>query len=145
MVQLPLAAESGNAGTVLPQRHPAGDSCHVLLIEDNEDNRQTLAAVLAIYGHRVSEARDGSEGLRLAASVKPDIAVIDIGLPGVDGYEVARRLRAVPVTSAIRLIAVTGYGQAEDRQRALDAGFDAHLVKPVEPARLLDTILRLRH
>jgi two-component system, sensor histidine kinase len=62
----------------------------------------------------------------------------------VNGYEVARRLRAAPATSTIRLIAVTGYGQAEDRQRALDAGFDAHLVKPVEPARLLETITRLR-
>lgn len=139
-VQLPLAAEPGNAGNLPRPRLGAGEGRRVLLVEDNEDHRQTLAAVLGIYGHAVAEAADGNEGLRAAQSDKPDVAVVDIGLPGIDGYELARRLREDPVTCGIRLIAVTGYGQAEDRRRALDAGFDAHLVKPVEPARLLETI-----
>lgn len=139
-VQLPLAAETGSAGSIPAPRAASGEGCRVLLVEDNEDNRQTLAAVLTIYGHTVTEAANGSEGLRLAVADKPEVAVVDIGLPGIDGYELARRLRSTPATSSIRLVAVTGYGQAEDRQRALDAGFDTHLVKPVEPGRLLETI-----
>ncbi|HYD59608.1 MAG TPA: ATP-binding protein [Noviherbaspirillum sp.] len=142
-VRLPLAAEPGNAGTHPIMQGGAGEGCRVLLVEDNEDNRQTLAAVLNIYGHTVVEAMDGNNGLRAAMSDRPDVAVVDVGLPGIDGYEFARRLRDDPATSGIRLVALTGYGQAEDRQRALDAGFDAHLVKPVEPGRLLETINRL--
>jgi len=142
-VQLPLAAETGNAGKLGVARTPGGEGCRVLLVEDNEDNRQTLAAVLEIYGHTVSEAADGNAGLQAAMENKPDVAIVDIGLPGIDGYEVARRLRASPDTRGIRLVAVTGYGQEEDRARALAAGFDAHLVKPVEPARLLEAINRL--
>lgn len=144
-VQLPLAADAGGAGSLATARPEQNKGCRVLLVEDNEDNRQTLAAVLGIYGHTVTEAVDGSEGLQMASSNPPDVAVVDIGLPGIDGYELARRLRAEPATSRVRLIAVTGYGQAEDRARALEAGFDAHLVKPVEPARLLETIARLLH
>jgi len=139
-VQLPLAASAGGAGRALPPRPAGGNACRVLLVEDNEDNRQTLAAVLSIYGFQVTEASDGHLGVRAATAERPDVAVVDIGLPGIDGYEVARRLRAAPETRHIRLIAVTGYGQAEDRERALAAGFDAHLIKPVEPARLLEAI-----
>jgi signal transduction histidine kinase len=142
-VQLPLAAMPGSAGSIHAPLPDGGKGCRVLLVEDNEDNRQTLAAVLAIYGHRVSEAIDGNEGLEAAMTEVPDVAVVDIGLPGIDGYELARRLRSAPATRHLILIAVTGYGQAEDRARALEAGFDAHLVKPVEPARLLDAINRL--
>jgi len=105
--------------------------CRILLIEDNEDGREMMATMLAGYGHEVLEAADGIEGLRIAATGKPDIALVDIGLPSIDGYEVARRLRANPVTMDIRLIALTGYGLAEDQQRALEAGFDLHLVKPI--------------
>jgi len=142
-VQLPLATAPANAdGNPLSVPAKAG-GCRILLIEDNEDNRQTMAAVLAIYGYTVIEAAEGNTGLQLAASEKPDVAVIDIGLPELDGYEIARRVRAHPATSAIRLVAVTGYGQEEDRRRALDAGFDEHLVKPVEPSRLLQVIGRL--
>jgi signal transduction histidine kinase len=137
-VRLPLAETVPSApapAAVLPESRP-----RVLLVEDNEDSRLTLAMVLQIYGHEVLEARDGPEGLRIALAQQPDVAVVDIGLPGLDGYEFARRLRAAPEGERIALVALTGYGQAEDRQRALDAGFDAHLVKPVEPARLLDVI-----
>lgn len=142
-VQLPLATEPVHVRSAAAPRTANEEGRRVLLIEDNEDNRQTLAAVLSIYGHTVIEAADGNQGLQAASTGNPDVAVIDIGLPGIDGYEVARRLRASPATRDIRLVAVTGYGQANDRERALAAGFDVHLVKPVEPARLLETILRL--
>ncbi|MFB9245393.1 response regulator [Massilia antarctica] len=109
----------------------------VLLIEDNEDGRDMMAMMLEAQQYRVDTAVDGFDGLRQAGAARPDIALVDIGLPGIDGYEVARRMRADPATSTVRLIALTGYGQDSDRARALDAGFDAHLVKPVDMARLV--------
>jgi CheY-like chemotaxis protein len=84
----------------------------------------------------VEVAADGPEGLAKLLASPPDIALIDIGLPGMSGYEVARRARSQPHLSGVRLVALTGYGQPEDRQRALSAGFDAHVVKPIEPAEL---------
>jgi len=103
----------------------------VLIIEDSDDTRQMLHAALALSGHEVREARNGATGLAVAAEVAPDIALIDIGLPDIDGYEVARRLRADPTNGHIALIALSGYGQPADLQRAYDAGFDSHLTKPV--------------
>jgi signal transduction histidine kinase/ActR/RegA family two-component response regulator len=145
VVQLPPATPQAiMMDASLSQAATAGEGCRILLVEDNEDNRQTLAAVLNLYGHRVTQAADGNEGLHLALSDPPDVAVVDIGLPGVDGYEVARRLRSMPATRAIGLVAVTGYGQSEDERKALDAGFDLHLVKPVEAAKLLQAIARLQ-
>ncbi|MES2295974.1 MAG: ATP-binding protein [Pseudomonadota bacterium] len=119
-----------------PARVRATRQC-VLLIEDNDDGRDTMAMMLASQDYRVIAAAEGKEGLRLAAQEAPDIALIDIGLPGIDGYEVARRLRAHARTGDMRLIALTGYGQEEDQRRALAAGFDVHLVKPVELERLI--------
>ena len=114
----------------------AASSRRVLIIEDNDDTRQMLHAALELSGHVVREARDGATGLALAGEARPDVALIDIGLPDFDGYEVARRLRAAPEGRRMGLIALTGYGQAEDQQRAYDAGFDAHLTKPVAPEQL---------
>jgi CheY-like chemotaxis protein len=119
---------------------PPSSGHKVLLIEDNQDAREMLAVMLDAQDYRVTSAEDGYEGLRLAAETGPDVALIDIGLPGIDGYEVARRLRADPGTSKVRLIALTGYGQDADQQRALDAGFDAHLVKPVDMDHLLEVL-----
>ncbi len=112
-------------------------SLRVLVIEDNADARETLTVALALAGHQVHDAADGVEGMALAAAVTPDVVLIDIGLPGLDGYEVARRLRARPEGRTALLVALTGYGREEDRRRAEEAGFDAHLVKPADPARLL--------
>lgn len=112
----------------------------VLLIEDNEDGRDTMQMMLATHGYQVLSAADGMEGLELAGEQQPDVALIDIGLPGIDGYEVARRLRADPATRDIRLIALTGYGLDADQRRAIDAGFDMHLVKPVELDRLIKAL-----
>jgi CheY-like chemotaxis protein len=88
----------------------------------------------------VRNAADGLRGLELATSYRPDIALVDIGLPGIDGYEVARRMRANPETHHIKLIALTGYGLAEDQRRVLEAGFDLHLVKPVDIDNLMKAI-----
>jgi CheY-like chemotaxis protein len=112
----------------------------VLLIDDNADMRQTLAICLSIQGHEVSEAGDGVTADRLAADFAPDVVIIDIGLPEIDGYEVARRLRAGPSTRDVRLIALTGYGQQEDKQKAVEAGFDQHLTKPVDAGTLEQAI-----
>ena len=87
-------------------------------------------------GHDVETCEDGPSGLAQLRAFRPDVALIDLGLPGIDGYTLARRARGRPETRAIRLVAVTGYGQAEDRQRALAAGFDFHVTKPVDAAML---------
>ncbi|WP_083415583.1 response regulator [Massilia timonae] len=91
-----------------------------------------LAAHLEASGYSVLEADNGIDGLALAHEARPGLAILDIGLPGLDGYQLAARLRADAATRPMRLIALTGYGQASDRERALEAGFDAHLVKPVK-------------
>jgi two-component system, chemotaxis family, CheB/CheR fusion protein len=112
------------------------DSIQIVLIEDIEDNREMLKEILELDGHQVISAIDGMSGLDAILESKPDVALIDIGLPMIDGYEVARRVRRDPSCAKVRMIALTGYGQQEDIAKALDAGFDAHLVKPVDPARL---------
>lgn len=116
----------------------------VLIVEDNDDTRAMLHETLAFSGHDVREARDGKSGLALAAERAPDVALIDIGLPDLDGYEVARRLRASPGGRRMGLVAITGYGQPEDQKRAFEAGFDAHLTKPVAPERLKQVMAGLR-
>jgi CheY-like chemotaxis protein len=107
----------------------------VLIVEDNDDARDMLRTALALRGHDVVEAKDGPGGVEMAERTRPDVALVDVGLPGFDGYEVARRVRRL-VGRAIRLVALTGYGRPEDRARAREAGFDAHLVKPVDPLQL---------
>jgi signal transduction histidine kinase/ActR/RegA family two-component response regulator len=109
---------------------------HILVVEDNRDGRESLRDLLELWGHEVSLAEDGPEGIEKALSLRPEVALIDIGLPGLDGNEVARRIRSVLSSDDIALIAMTGYGQPDDRRRALQAGFDRYLVKPVDPAIL---------
>ena len=109
---------------------------HILIVEDNLDGRESMRELLEIWGHRVEIAENGLQGVEKALSDQPDVALIDIGLPGIDGNEVARRIRAAFGTGHMELIAMTGYGQPEDRRRALQAGFDSYLVKPVDPSHL---------
>ncbi|MDY0964002.1 response regulator [Massilia sp. CFBP9026] len=147
-IRLPCAelAQSTGAGEpCTPEIAPPGDTGKpsVLLIEDNEDGREMMATMLAAYGYPVYQAADGLQGVSQAHACRPDAALVDIGLPGIDGYEVARRLRADPATQAIRLIAVTGYGLPEDQRRVMEAGFDQHLVKPVQIDRLLEALAPL--
>jgi CheY-like chemotaxis protein len=104
---------------------------HVLVVEDNEDNRDALKLLVEYLGHHVAAAEDGLDGLARALAQPPDVMLVDIGLPGLDGYEVARRVRCA-LGGGVKLVAVTGYGQPEDRRRAFAAGFDQHLTKPVD-------------
>ncbi len=111
----------------------------ILIVEDNHDARRVLKRLLGIWGHDVSEAEDGQRGLERAFDQQPEIALIDVGLPGIDGYTLAKQIRQ-RLGGSIRLIALTGYGQPEDRDRAYAAGFDLHLVKPVEREQLAAAI-----
>ena len=126
-----------------PEADVPGRGWRVLVVDDNVDCAVGLARLLETSGHRVQLAHEGRSALRVAAEFRPDVAVLDIGLPGMDGYELARHLREGPATSSIRLVAVTGYGQPQDRRRALQAGFDQHVVKPVRADALLATFAAL--
>jgi CheY-like chemotaxis protein len=106
----------------------------VLLIDDNVDAAESLAQLLALSGHDARTASDGFEGLRVAEQFRPEVVFCDLGLPGMSGYEVARSLRALPHGREMILAALTGYGQPADREKTAQAGFDAHLVKPVDPS-----------
>ncbi|HLK09886.1 MAG TPA: ATP-binding protein [Candidatus Binatia bacterium] len=108
----------------------------ILLVEDNPDARRAMKTILELWGHHVEVAEDGVRGVALAAATRPEVGIIDIGLPGLDGYQVARAVRAAPGGEGIYLVALTGYGQPEDERRAREAGFDAHLVKPPDPVHL---------
>lgn len=112
----------------------------VLLVEDNADISDLIQMQLRMWGHEVSIADDGPSGLEAALGQRPDIAFVDVGLPGMDGYEVARQIRSAEGADRMRLVAMTGYGRPEDRERALAAGFDAHLLKPVDPRQLQDVL-----
>ena len=142
-VRLPLVAlearADGSAGTAARPHLRR----RVLVVEDGADIRESLGMLLETWRHEVRYAADGREGVALANQMRPDVAIIDIGLPGVDGYEVARRIRGGPQPWArhVKLLALTGYGQANDRERAIESGFDEHLLKPVEPAVLEQLLL----
>lgn len=112
-------------------REPGHHGRNVLVVEDNADNRDTLVMLLESFGHDVVAAEDGPSGVRAAEEIRPEVAIVDIGLPGFDGYEVCRRLRVL-LGEEVTLVALTGYGQAEDRERARAAGFDVHLTKPAD-------------
>jgi len=109
----------------------------VLVVDDNLDAAASIETLLRIDGHEVRVAPDGEQALAAFAEYQPAVVILDIGLPKIDGYEVARRMRAMPQGREVLMIALTGYGQSEDRQAALEAGFDRHFVKPVDAQQLL--------
>jgi len=127
---MPVAA--GDAPAAVLHEAVAGPRCRVLIIDDNADAADSLAVLLEAHGHQVAVAYGGEEALRLAAEEAIDVAIVDIGLPDLDGYAVARELRRIH--PAMKLVALTGYGSAEDRARTREAGFAVHLVKPAESA-----------
>ncbi len=143
-VRLPLARSPLPAGAPAVPSSTAQEEeakrLKIVVVEDNEDGRETLSMMLRIEGHEVHEADSGPNGVDAMARVHPDVAIVDIGLPGFDGYEVARRTRADATTRGVRLVALTGYGQEEDRRQATAAGFDWFLVKPADMT-MLDDIL----
>jgi len=112
-------------------------------VDDNEDSAECLALLLRAQGHQVRTAHDGLEAVRAAIGFEPDAVLLDIGLPRLNGYEVAARIRALPFGSRVLLIALTGWGQDADRDRATDAGFDVHLVKPADQRTLNKLIARV--
>ena len=126
--EIPRPAVSGIASTIRMRR--------VLVVDDNLDSAQSLSSLLLMMGHDVRVAHDGLEALSVAEAFHPQVVMLDIGMPRLNGYEACRALRARPWSAATRIIAMTGWGQLEDRQRSLEAGFDQHLVKPVDPGSL---------
>jgi signal transduction histidine kinase/integral membrane sensor domain MASE1/CheY-like chemotaxis protein len=135
VVELPLATgdESGKEAAAAPVVPLVR---RVLIVEDHEDAREGLQLLLSTIGHSVSVACDGVEGLEMLRRWRPDVAIIDIGLPGLDGYALARAVRSEPELNGVLLVALTGYSGNENRQQAIDAGFQLHLVKPVDPKTL---------
>lgn len=137
IVRLPLVDNEPAALRSTPAPHVGPGHRHrIMVVDDHVDSAQTLAMLLRVYGHTVETAHTGIDALALAAEFRPRCAVLDIGLPGMDGYELAVKLLQLPATQGTTLIAMTGYGQAEDQRRSAAAGFHHHLVKPVEPATL---------
>ncbi len=133
-VRLPLSLQA--PATARADAAPPGRSRRILLVEDHRDGREMLGELLRLWGHQVDGVGDGVQGLERMRREMPEVALVDIGLPGLDGYRLAREARALPGGDGVLLLAVTGYGQPEDRARALAAGFDEHLVKPVDLDRL---------
>jgi CheY-like chemotaxis protein len=132
--------------SVHPPRHgPARDpgALRLLVVDDNADAALTLGMLLEACGHEVFVEHDSKRALARAGGERPDACLLDIGLPDMDGIELARRLRSQPATAHAVLIAVTGYGQEQDRQRAFDAGFSYHLVKPVDMDKLADVLAEI--
>lgn len=118
-------------------------SRRIVVVEDHADARTALEMVLNLDGHRVRTVAEGPEAVDVILAEQPDVALIDIGLPGIDGHEVARRLRAAPEGRDLVLVALTGYGRPDDARRAREAGFDAHLVKPVDIDELVRMLAQL--
>jgi CheY-like chemotaxis protein len=135
---LPVEAAATAPATAAPER-PSEQERHarrILVVEDNPDAAATLRDFLVLSGHEVALAHTGSAGVETARRFHPEVVLCDLGLPGMDGFAVAKELRRDPTTRGARLIAVTGYGRDEDRRRSREAGFDLHLTKPVDPGHL---------
>ena len=143
VVRLPLSAEVNEQPRSASSNDAARSRMRVLVVDDNKDAADSVALLLRHKGHDVRVAYSSESALETAAEFRPEAALLDIGLPRIDGYELARRLRESSETNHMAIIAITGYGRDTDLQVARDAGFDAHLVKPVEPAQMEQTLADL--
>src|SRR5579864_5640787 len=149
-IRLPLLADpavaAARAVAAPPERAEVGasavDPCRVLVVDDNADAAEGVAAMLRMCGHEVVTAEDGVAALQLAESFAPDVALLDLGMPRLNGYETARRIREQPSGRHMALVALTGWGQPKDRDSTRQAGFDAHLIKPIASQELLETLSR---
>ena len=142
VVRLPRKKNDGAASAVhadveqAPEATMSMAARRILLADDNRDALETLARLLQLGGHEIYKAMDGVQALEAATRVRPDLVLLDIGMPGMDGYEVARRIRSQPWGRAAKLVALSGWGQESDRKRSREAGFDTHCIKPLDPQRL---------
>jgi CheY-like chemotaxis protein len=154
VVRLPLVGagarsegETKTDGSVSPAPllplSPSG-SLRVLVADDNQDAVESLAALLRVLGHDVRMAADGAEAVRAAGEFRPEVAFLDIGMPRMNGYEAARQIRGTESGRGLVLVALTGWGQEEDRRRSREAGFDHHLVKPLDPTALAEVLAGVR-
>ena len=137
-VRLPTMSPPVGLAAATPAPAPPAEQRlrRVLVVDDNRDSAQTLAMVLDVMGHTTCVANDGLEAVRLAGEFQPDIVLLDIGMPRLNGYEACRQIRAQPWANTVVMVAVTGWGQDDDRRRSREAGFDLHLVKPLDPVEV---------
>ena len=144
VVRLPITAQAERPQPAMAPLDQRGTTVarRILVVDDNRDSAETLAAWLKLSGNETHIAYDGVEALERAARVRPDVIVLDIGLPKMSGYEAARQIRAQPWGKSLVLVALTGWGQAEDRRQSLDSGFDTHLLKPVDPEALIKLLAK---
>ena len=145
--RLPLASSKAPAAAAPErrdeQRPTAGRKPRILVVDDNHDAVESLAILLEMMGYDVRTAGDGLEAVEAARTFAPDVVLLDIGLPVLDGYEAAERIRALDGGAEVVLVALTGWGQDEDRRRSREAGFDHHMVKPVDPDALEELLRRV--
>ena len=134
IVRLPVAGELRDVALPVVAAPPVAaplSGLQILVVDDNGDSADSLALLLSLAGHETHVARTGPQALARAEALRPDVILLDLGLPGLSGYEVCRRLRAEPWGRTMPIVAITGWGQDDDRQRSKEAGFDGHLVKPI--------------
>jgi CheY-like chemotaxis protein len=145
-VRLPLRPvdEGTNPASLPPPAlRPPSSGKRILVVDDNRDAAASLALLLRILGNDIRTAHDGLEAVGVADAFRPDVVLLDIGLPGMNGYDAAQRIRQQPWGAGVIVIATTGWGQEADRDRSREAGFDEHLVKPVDPADLIRLLASL--
>ena len=146
-IRLPVLAGVRAGGTIdmpAPAVSQSLVSRRVLVVDDNADSADALALLLRLDGHLVETANDGRRAVELAERFQPDAILLDLGMPGMNGYEVCEEIRARPWGSSVLMVAQTGWGQAQDRARTLDAGFDAHLTKPIDPDAVQEMLVTLK-
>src|SRR4030095_14792844 len=140
IVRLPTTSSVGESIASIETAKESAQTSRLLVVDDNMDSADMLVMLLQMFGHEAKAAYSGQTALEAAVVYQPDFVLLDIGLPDMNGYEVARHLRQQPETKDVRLIAMTGYGQDSDRQRSQEAGCEHHLVKPVDPQKLQDLL-----
>jgi CheY-like chemotaxis protein len=141
VVRLPI--DAGGASAEAPSAADSNRAFRILVVDDNPDAAVSLSTLLELEGHEPITVHDGTAALEAAEKHRPDVVLLDIGLPHMNGHEVCRRLRALPIGKNLVVVALTGWGQEEDRRKSKDAGFDAHLVKPVHYATLASLLRSL--
>jgi two-component system CheB/CheR fusion protein len=143
IVRLPALSPAGEPIARVETAKQIAQTSRLLVVDDNIDSADMLVMLLQMLGHEAQAAYSGQTALEMAVKYQPEFVLLDIGMPDMNGYEVALRLRQRPQTKDVRLIAMTGYGQDSDRERSKEAGFDRHLVKPVDPQKLQELLTTL--